>query len=36
MMNVAEVTHGELGVERVNDGVEEKGGVGGEYDVIHI
>jgi hypothetical protein len=36
MMDVSEVTHGELGVERANDGVEERGGVGGEYDVIYI
>jgi hypothetical protein len=35
-MDVAEVTHGEFRVERANDGVKERGGVGGEYDVIHI
>jgi hypothetical protein len=36
MVDVAKITHGELGMERANDGMEEGGGVGGEDDVIHV
>jgi hypothetical protein len=35
-MYISEITHGELRVERVNDGIEEGGGVGGEKDVINV
>jgi hypothetical protein len=36
MVNIAQVTHGELGVEGGDDGVKEGGGVGGEDDVINV
>jgi hypothetical protein len=36
VVDVTKITHGELGVEGVDDGVEEGGGVGGENNVINI